>query len=50
MRNSCWKQNAENHKIYDNHNLLHPEGAWRAKQAASGYPWEIDLIIPSIHP
>jgi broad specificity phosphatase PhoE len=35
-----------NHQIYDNRNLLPPGGAWRARQVASGYPWELDLVFP----
>ena len=36
----------DNHQVYDNHNLLPPGGAWQASQAASGYPWELDLVFP----
>jgi len=36
----------DNHQVYDNQNLLPPGGAWQASQAASGYPWELDLVFP----
>jgi broad specificity phosphatase PhoE len=39
----------QKHQIYDNHNPLPPGGAWRARQVASGDPWELDLVFPPDH-
>jgi broad specificity phosphatase PhoE len=38
----------QNHQTYDNHNLLPPGGAWRARQAAFDDPWDLDLVFPSM--